>query len=153
MKIVITYGTFDLFHVGHVRLLKRLSNLGDRLLVGISSDQFNKSKGKKSFFTYEQRAEIVKSCKYVFDVFPEDTWDQKREDIVNYSANVFAMGDDWKGKFDNLSDICEVKYLPRTLDISTSEIKTTLSKVDDVKLNELEESIHNLVDLVRIMKQ
>ena len=105
MKIVITYGTFDLFHVGHVRLLKRLYDIGDKLIVGISTDEFNSSKGKSSFFSYKERAEIVSSCKYVDEVFPENTWDQKASDIKKYKADIFAMGDDWEGKFDFLSDI------------------------------------------------
>ena len=101
MKTVITYGTFDLFHVGHIRLLKRLRALGDKLIVGISTDEFNALKGKKSFFSYEERAEIIESCKYVTVVFPEKNWQQKKSDIAKYNADVFAMGDDWQGKFDS----------------------------------------------------
>ncbi|WP_102429806.1 adenylyltransferase/cytidyltransferase family protein, partial [Vibrio breoganii] len=110
MVTVITYGTFDLFHVGHVRLLQRLSKLGDRLVVGISSDQFNEKKGKKSFFSYQERAEIVAACKYVDEVFPENNWEQKADDINIYSADIFAMGDDWVGKFDYLNKYCKVVY-------------------------------------------
>ncbi|WP_439437649.1 glycerol-3-phosphate cytidylyltransferase [Salinivibrio costicola] len=131
-KTVITYGTFDLFHVGHVRLLKRLSELGDKLIVGISSDSFNELKGKKSFFSYEERAEIVKSCQYVDDVFPENNWEQKPSDIKKYEADIFAMGDDWVGKFDFLKEQCEVIYLPRTEDVSTTHIKKTLSSLPRV---------------------
>ncbi len=149
LKTVITYGTFDLFHVGHVRLLKRLSQLGDQLIVGISSDEFNLLKGKSSFFSYEERAEIVESCKYVTSVFPEHDWQQKREDIVKYGADIFAMGDDWKGKFDDLSDLCEVVYLTRTEEVSTTQIKTSLSKIDAAELDRIESSLHDVISIVK----
>lgn len=149
MKTVITYGTFDLFHVGHIRLLRKLSCLGDRLIVGISSDEFNSLKGKKSFFSYEERAEIVGSCKYVTSVFPEHNWDQKAEDIIKYEANIFAMGDDWLGKFDALKDLCEVIYLPRTEDISTTDIKKELSKIDFKELEKIETNLQNVIAIVK----
>lgn len=149
MKTVITYGTFDLFHVGHVRLLKRLSELGDKLIVGISSDEFNLLKGKSSFFSYEERAEIINSCVYVSDVFPEHNWQQKRDDIIKYGADVFAMGDDWQGKFDGLSNICEVIYLPRTEDVSTTQIKKALSKIDSEELDKIESSLHDVISIVK----
>ncbi|MFV8458705.1 glycerol-3-phosphate cytidylyltransferase [Vibrio owensii] len=126
MKTIITYGTFDLFHIGHVRLLKRLSKLGDKLVVGVSTDEFNKKKGKKSYFSFDERSEIVSSCKYVDVVFSESDWNQKESDIKNFNADVFAMGDDWKGKFDHLSEFCQVIYLTRTEDISTTDIKNGL---------------------------
>ncbi|WP_039989367.1 glycerol-3-phosphate cytidylyltransferase [Vibrio owensii] len=129
MKIVITYGTFDLFHVGHVRLLKRLSQLGDKLIVGVSTDEFNAAKGKKSYFSYGNRSEIVSSCRYVDEVFPEKNWEQKYSDIVKFKADIFAMGDDWNGKFDYLSSLCEVVYLPRTNNISTTLIKSELKSL------------------------
>lgn len=151
MKIVITYGTFDLFHVGHIRLLKRLSALGDKLIVGISSDEFNELKGKKSFFSYEERAEIVESCKYVTEVFPEHNWKQKRNDINKYQADVFAMGDDWVGKFDDLNDICEVVYLPRTEDVSTTKIKSSLSNVNHEELDLIESSLHEVLNIVKAL--
>jgi len=150
-KIVITYGTFDLFHVGHIRLLKRLRALGDQLIVGISSDEFNSIKGKKSFFSYDERAEIVESCKYVTSVFPEHHWEQKREDIVKNNATIFAMGDDWEGKFDELGDLCEVVYLPRTEDISTTEIKNALSKVNVAELDKIESSLHDVINIVKTL--
>jgi glycerol-3-phosphate cytidylyltransferase len=153
MKIVLTYGTFDLFHIGHVRLLKRLSQLGDKLIVGISSDEFNELKGKKSFSSYEERAEIVKSCRYVTEVFPEYQWEQKKSDVVKYSANVFAMGDDWEGKFDDLADLCEVFYLPRTEDISTTEIKKTLSKINVKELDRIENTLHSVIDIVKSLSR
>lgn len=153
MKIVITYGTFDLFHVGHVRLLKRLSDLGDKLIVGISSDEFNKIKGKTSFFSYEDRAEIVSACEYVDEVFPENSWEQKSLDIKKYNASIFAMGNDWKGEFDNLGGECEVIYLPRTESISTTDIKENLSAINDSDIESLEKSIHCVLDLVKAMSK
>lgn len=152
MKTIITYGTFDLFHVGHVRLLKRLRELGDRLIVGISSDEFNKLKGKTSFFSYSERAEIVSSCKYVDFVFPENNWEQKIDDVVKYEATIFAMGDDWKGKFDEIKEYCEVVYLPRTERVSSTDIKKKLSSFSDEKLNELETAIHDVVEVMKSIK-
>ncbi|ETX10933.1 glycerol-3-phosphate cytidiltransferase [Marinomonas ushuaiensis DSM 15871] len=151
MKVVITYGTFDLFHVGHIRLLKRLKALGDKLIVGISSDEFNDLKGKKSFFSYEERAEILLACKYVDDVFPECNWEQKRTDVQKFNADIFAMGDDWQGKFDELSEFCEVVYLPRTEDISTTKIKKTLSSLKRSDLEKIETSLHDVIEIVKTM--
>ena len=125
-KTILTYGTFDLFHIGHLNLLRKLRRLGTRLIVGVSTDEFNAVKGKRTIIPYEQRAKIVASVKYVDEVFPERNWEQKRADIARFAADVFAMGDDWVGKFDELSDVCEVLYVPRTKDISTTEIKTAL---------------------------
>lgn len=151
MKTVITYGTFDLFHVGHVRLLQRLRAHGDRLVVGLSSDSFNQIKGKKTVMPYQHRAEILESCRYVDKVFPETCWEQKREDIIREGASMFAMGDDWAGKFDDLSDLCEVMYLPRTKDISTTEIKGLLSLISQDKLGELRDVIDTLVRISRTL--
>ncbi|KJG56828.1 glycerol-3-phosphate cytidylyltransferase [Photobacterium kishitanii] len=148
MKKVITYGTFDLFHVGHIRLLKRLRSLGDYLIVVISTDEFNALKGKKSFFSYDERKEIVEACKYVDEVLPELTWEQKREDIINSGANILGMGDDWKGHFDEFSDICDVIYLPRTEDISTTQIKKELSIITPENLKQLEQSVHTIFSIV-----
>ena len=124
---VITYGTFDLFHYGHLALLKRAKSLGDYLIVALSTDEFNKIKNKKSFFTYEQRKEMLEAIKYIDLIIPECSWAQKRSDILKYNVDVFVMGDDWAGKFDELNDLCEVVYLPRTKDISSSEIKSILN--------------------------
>lgn len=151
MKIIITYGTFDLFHVGHVRLLKRLSGMGDKLIVGISTDEFNKMKGKNSFFSFDERSEIVASCKYVDEVFPEHDWHQKGIDIEKYGAALFAIGDDWKGKFDFLSDKCEVLYLERTEDISTTHIKESISNLNKEKLEEMESSLHSIIEVVKTL--
>ena len=126
MKTIITYGTYDLFHVGHLRLLKRARALGNALFVGISTDRFNLEKGKNVVIPYSERAEIVRSIKYVDDIFPEDNWEQKRSDIKRLNADIFVMGDDWEGSFDDLRDVCEVRYLARTPEISTTIIKSAL---------------------------
>lgn len=123
MKRVITYGTFDVLHYGHINLLKRAKALGDYLIVACSSDEFNKLKNKVSYYTYEQRKSILEAVRYVDLVIPEYTWEQKREDIVKYQADIFVMGDDWKGKFDFLSDLCDVLYLPRTPDVSSTQTR------------------------------
>lgn len=125
---VLTYGTFDLFHVGHVRLLRRLRDLGDRVVVGCSTDAFNAVKGKRAVVPFEQRREILLACRYVDAVFAEETWEQKRDDIRREGARIFAMGDDWIGRFDHLRDMVEVVYLPRTPGISTTAIKETLDR-------------------------
>jgi glycerol-3-phosphate cytidylyltransferase len=123
MRTIITYGTYDLFHIGHVKLLERARLLGDRLIVGVSTDEFNALKGKESVFPYEHRAQIVGALRCVDKVFPELNWDQKEEDIKHFEADIFVMGDDWQGKFDNLRQICDVHYLSRTPYISTTDVK------------------------------
>jgi glycerol-3-phosphate cytidylyltransferase len=149
MARVITYGTFDLFHVGHVRLLKRLKELGTELYVGVSSDEFNVLKGKSSFFSYEERAEIVGACKYVDHVFKEDCWEQKVNDIKTHKADIFAIGNDWQGEFDFLKGSCKVVYLARTEDISTTKIKETLSSISKGELEKIEASLHDIIDIVK----
>ena len=126
MKKVITYGTFDLLHYGHINLLRRAKELGDYLIVALSTDEFNAIKGKKSFFKYEERKMILESIKYIDEVIPENNWEQKINDIKNNNIDVFVIGDDWKGKFDYLKEYCEVVYLPRTPEISTTQIKVKL---------------------------
>lgn len=128
MKRVITYGTFDVLHYGHVNLLKRAKALGDYLIVALSSDEFNKIKNKKSYYTYEQRKKILEACRYVDLVIPENNWEQKISDIQTYKADIFVMGDDLKGKFDFLKEYCKVIYLPRTPDVSSTQTKNYLSK-------------------------
>ena len=130
MKRVITYGTFDLLHYGHINLLKRAKELGDYLIVALSSDEFNTlEKGKKSYFTYEQRKVLVEAIRYVDLVIPENKWEQKKEDIQEFHIDVFVMGDDWKGKFDYLEkEGVEVVYLSRTPKISTTKIKHNLNE-------------------------
>ncbi|KON66938.1 glycerol-3-phosphate cytidylyltransferase [Peribacillus butanolivorans] len=129
MKKVITYGTFDLLHWGHINLLKRAKDLGDYLIVAISTDEFNALKDKKAYHSFENRKMILESIRYVDEVIPEDNWAQKREDIVREGVDIFVMGDDWKGQFDELTEVCDVVYLPRTIGISTSQIKDDLLKV------------------------
>ena len=126
MKKVITYGTYDLLHVGHINLLRRAKELGDYLIVVVSSDEFNAIKGKKAYYSFEDRKKILEAVKYVDEVLPEYTWEQKIDDVVKNNVDVFVMGDDWAGKFDFLKDYCEVVYLPRTEGISTSKIKEDL---------------------------
>ncbi len=127
MKKVITYGTFDLLHVGHINLLRRAKALGDYLIVVVSSDEFNAIKGKKAYHSFESRKQILEAIRYVDEVLPEYTWEQKIDDVVNNHVDVFVMGDDWKGKFDFLKEYCEVVYLPRTEGISTTMIKEDLN--------------------------
>jgi glycerol-3-phosphate cytidylyltransferase len=124
MKRVITYGTFDLFHYGHLELLSRAKAMGDYLVVALSSDEFNAGKGKQSHYDYAKRKEMLRAIKYVDEIIPENTWEQKRQDIIDHKIDIFVMGEDWKGKFDDLSDLCQVIYLPRTPDISSTAIKT-----------------------------
>lgn len=128
MKKVITYGTFDLLHHGHISLLKRAKELGDHLTVAVSSDEFNLGKGKVCAYPYEERAYIVEAIKYVDYVIPETSWEQKITDIQEHEIDVFVIGNDWAGKFDFLKEYCEVIYLPRTDGISTTQIKNALAK-------------------------
>jgi len=128
MKKVITYGTYDLLHVGHINLLRRARELGDYLIVVLSSDEFNSIKNKKAYHSYEDRKIILEAIKYVDEVLPEYTWEQKIQDVVDNDVNVFVMGNDWEGKFDFLKEYCEVVYLPRTEGISTTKIKGDLHK-------------------------
>lgn len=130
MKKVITYGTFDLLHTGHINILRRAKQLGDYLVVAISSDEFNAQKGKKAYYSFEQRKAILEAIRYVDEVIPELNWEQKINDVKDHNIDVFVMGDDWKGKFDFLNDLCEVVYLPRTVGISTAQIKEDLNNAN-----------------------
>lgn len=143
-KTILTYGTFDMFHIGHLELLKRLSNLGDKLIVAVSSDEFNEIKGKKTIIPYEQRASIVEAIKYVDMVIPEHNWEQKVEDIKKYNIDIFSMGNDWEGKFDELKEYCEVIYLPRTDGISTTQLKTSLNKISDINIEDINKAFEIL---------
>ncbi len=128
MKRVITYGTFDLLHYGHINLLRRAKAQGDYLIVALSTDEFNwNEKQKKSYFTYEERKAMLEAIRYVDLVVPEDNWEQKKTDVGKYNVDVFVMGDDWEGKFDFLKEQCEVVYLSRTPEISTTKIKSELN--------------------------
>jgi len=129
MKTVITYGTFDMFHIGHLKLLERAKELGDRLIVAVSSDEFNKVKGKKVIIPYDQRAKIVESIKFVDMVIPEDNWEQKIKDVKDNNVDIFVMGDDWEGKFDFLKEHCEVVYLSRTKNVSTTQFKNSAESI------------------------
>ncbi|WP_303861942.1 glycerol-3-phosphate cytidylyltransferase [Alkalibaculum bacchi] len=126
MKRVITYGTFDLLHVGHINLLRRAKELGDYLIVAISDDEFNAMKGKEAYYTFEARKTILEAIRYVDLVIPEKNWEQKTQDVQKYEIDVFVMGDDWTGKFDFVKEYCDVVYLPRTEGISTTKIKDDL---------------------------
>lgn len=127
-KIVITYGTFDMFHVGHLNLLNRAKQFGDKLIVAVSTDEFNLLKGKKTIIPYKDRAKIVKNIKSVDCVIPENSWDQKIQDVKNYGVDTFIIGEDWKGKFDFLEEYCTVMYLPRTDGISSTYLKKIISE-------------------------
>ncbi|MDC7231707.1 MAG: glycerol-3-phosphate cytidylyltransferase [Spirochaetales bacterium] len=126
MKRIITYGTYDLLHYGHIQMLKRARDLGDYLIVALSTDEFNRIKGKKAYHSYETRKKMLEAIRYVDLVIPENNWEQKKDDVRKYEADIFVIGDDWAGKFDFLMDSCEVIYLARTEGISTSQIKDEL---------------------------
>lgn len=127
MKKVITYGTFDLLHYGHINLLRRAKQYGDYLIVALSTDEFNwNQKHKKAYFSYEQRKSLLEAIRYVDLVIPEESWEQKRSDVQEFKVDTFVMGDDWAGKFDFLKDSCEVIYLPRTPEISSTQIRQEL---------------------------
>lgn len=128
MKRIMTYGTFDLLHYGHINLLKRAKKMGDYLIVGLSTDDFNRIKGKESYFSYQERKQLLYSLRYVDLVVPEESWEQKRSDMNLYKVDTFVMGHDWAGKFDDLKDVVEVVYLERTPEVSTSKIKEDLGK-------------------------
>ncbi|WP_234264179.1 adenylyltransferase/cytidyltransferase family protein [Hydrogenophaga sp. NFH-34] len=147
-RIVITYGTFDLFHIGHLNLLKRLRNLGTKLIVGVSTDEFNSKKGKSTIIPFADRLEIVKNIKYVDLAIPEITWEQKIEDIKKYDAKIFGIGDDWEGKFDNLKAYCEVKYLKRTDNISSTLIKGSFEPLKKSHILELKAALDTIQSII-----
>jgi glycerol-3-phosphate cytidylyltransferase len=128
--LVLTYGTFDLFHYGHIRLLQRARSFGSRLGVGLSTDEFNALKNKKAFMSYDEREELLMTCRFVDFVFPERNWEQKADDIIAYKADVLVMGDDWKGKFDHFGGRCKVAYLERTPLISSTLLREGLKSYD-----------------------
>jgi glycerol-3-phosphate cytidylyltransferase len=134
---LLTYGTFDMFHIGHLKLLERLAKLADKLIVAVSTDEFNLEKGKNVIIPYQQRADIIRAIRYVDMVIPENNWQQKVNDIKKYNVDIFAMGHDWQGKFDELKELCEVVYLPRTKDISTTKLKKTLKSFSNINKEEL----------------
>lgn len=126
MRRVITYGTYDLLHYGHIELLRRAREMGDYLIVALSTDEFNRIKHKKSYYNFEQRKMMLESIRYVDLVIPEDGWGQKEKDVDRYEVDTFVMGRDWEGEFDFLKDKCDVIYLKRTEGISTTQIKREL---------------------------
>ncbi len=147
-KTILTYGTFDLFHIGHLRLLERLRSMGDRLLVGVSTDEFNTSKGKKTVVPFADRLEIVRGLRCVDLAFAETCWEQKAEDIAVHQVAILGMGDDWQGKFDELSSLCEVVYLPRTDGISSTEIRNSLKVLAPEHINELKQALDAMSAIV-----
>lgn len=128
MRRILTYGTFDLLHYGHINLLRRCKTQGDYLVVGLSTDSFNALKGKQCYFSFHARKEMLEAIRYVDLVIPEESWEQKLEDVIKYHIDEFVIGDDWAGQFDFLRDVCEVVYLPRTPEVSTSQIKSDLGR-------------------------
>lgn len=126
MKTILTYGTYDLLHYGHLELLRRAKEMGDYLIVGLSTDEFNNLKGKKSYYSYDDRKYMLESIRYVDLVIPENNWDQKMKDVLRFDVDTFVMGHDWEGSFDFLRENCEVIYLNRTEGISTTKIKEEL---------------------------
>src|SRR5690554_5148100 len=147
-KTVITYGTFDMFHIGHLKLLRRLSEMGDRVVVAVSTDEFNELKGKKTLIPYDQRAAIVEAIDCVDLVIPEESWEQKLSDVKTLDVDVFAIGEDWKGKFDFLEECCEVVYLPRTKNISTTELKRSLKRFLSISQDDLRKAFE-VLELLR----
>ncbi len=134
MKRILTYGTFDLLHYGHIRILKRAKELGDYLVVALSTDEFNATKGKKAYHSYETRKKMLEAIRYVDLVIPENNWEQKIQDIKDYKIDVCVMGDDWAGsdKFDYLKEYCDVVFLERTPGVSTTQIKNDLQLQETV---------------------
>lgn len=148
-KVIITYGTFDMFHIGHLKLLQRLKKYADKLIVAVSTDEFNSIKGKKTMIPFEQRSEIIQNIKCVDLVIPEENWEQKVIDIKKYNIDIFAIGDDWKGKFDFLKEHCDVLYLERTADISTTKLKKSLGNFLSIP----KEDIINAFEIIEALKR
>lgn len=152
MKRVLTYGTYDLLHYGHIRLLERASKLGDYLIVALSTDEFNKIKGKKSYYNYEIRKQMLEAIRYVDLVIPEDNWEQKKSDVLTYKVDTVVMGSDWKDDehFESLRDYCDVVYLDRTEGISTTKIKVDLySNENTVGKNNANDKTANVKKLTK----
>lgn len=137
-----------MFHVGHLNLLRRLSEMADRVVVGVSTDEFNLGKGKKTLIPYEQRAQIVGAIEYVDLVIPEESWEQKLSDVKDHGVDIFAIGKDWEGKFDFLSELCEVRYLERTKSISTTDLKRSLKRFLSIPHEDLSKAFE-VLELLR----
>ena len=148
-KTVITYGTFDMFHIGHLRLIKRLQEVGERVIVAVSTDEFNLEKGKRVVIPFSQRVEIVSAISGVDLVIAESSWDQKISDIEKHGVDAFVMGDDWTGEFDFLRNYCEVIYLARTVGISTTELKSSLENILSVPKDEIIKAL----EVLEILRQ
>ena len=144
-KTSITYGTFDLSHIGHIKLFQRIKEFSSTLIVAVSTDEFNLTKGKKSIIPFENRFEIIKNLRCVDIVIPETSWEQKVKDIIEYKVNALVMGSDWTGEFDFLKNYCEVIYLPRTEGVSTTLIKNSISDLKNINV----ESINNALNLLQ----
>lgn len=147
-RTIITYGTFDMFHIGHLNLLRRLKEMGDKLIVAVSTDEFNELKGKQVIIPYEQRAQIVQAIEYVDEVIPEQSWEQKKSDVSEYAVDVFAIGKEWEGEFDFLKPQCEVVYLERTSGISTTALKGTLKRFVSIPREDLQNAFE-VLELLR----
>lgn len=143
----ITYGTFDMFHVGHLRLLERMRERCDKVIVGVSTDEFNALKGKKALIPYEERRDIVSALRCVDLVIPEHDWAQKSVDVRHYSVDLFVMGSDWAGHFDELKALCDVVYLERTQGVSSTELRTSLKRV-----LEKEQDLAEMFDILRYLR-
>jgi glycerol-3-phosphate cytidylyltransferase len=151
-RTVLTYGTFDLFHVGHLNVLERLRALGDRLVVGVSTDEFNREKGKGAIFSFEQRSRIVGALRCVDLVIPEVSWNQKESDIREHGVSVFGIGADWTGRFDHLGSLCEVVYLDRTAGVSSTEIREVLASLDEANMKEFSAALGLLGTVLRDLR-
>jgi glycerol-3-phosphate cytidylyltransferase len=148
MKTVLTYGTFDLLHIGHLNLLRRARELGDRLVVGLSTDEFNDEKGKTTVAPFEHRVQILQSIRYVDKVIAERSWEQKIADVQENDVSLFVMGDDWAGKFDFLQQYCDVVYLPRTKDISTSLIREAVVSHKNEQIVAIKNILENAANMI-----
>lgn len=146
MKRVLTYGTYDLLHYGHIRLLKRAKELGDYLIVALSTDEFNEIKGKKAYYSYELRKQMLEAIRYVDLVIPEDTWEQKKSDVLTYNVDTVVMGSDWTDDehFESLREYCDVVYLDRTEGISTTKIKVDLYSTENVNVKSQNANVKKL---------
>lgn len=151
-KTVLTYGTFDLLHIGHLRMLQRLRALGDRLVVGVSTDEFNQMKGKKSVYSFEERSQIVNALECVDLVIPETSWEQKEADIKKHHVNIFGIGEDWRGEFNQLESLCEVVYLRRTPSISSTAVKKSLATFNSQKIQEIKSALDGVLDIIKAIE-
>lgn len=139
-------------HIGHLNLLERLSGMGEKLIVAVSTDEFNQVKGKQCLYSYEERARIVGALRCVAQVIPEDSWQQKEQDIHTYQVNIFGIGSDWEGKFDHLQSICNVVYLLRTLAVSTTQLKRSLSKIEPEAIQKIKQGLDGILDIVKALE-